>query len=70
MSTPRVSLEEPPSDASLLAEVLSLLCPISGKRIKVGCKGRSCDHAQCFDRAVRAHAHKHDGEREREKTFF
>jgi hypothetical protein len=36
------------------AEVLSLLCPISGKRIKVGCKGRSCDHAQCFDRAVRA----------------
>ena len=35
-----------------LAEVVSLLDPTTNKRIKIGCKGRTCDHTQCFDRAV------------------
>lgn len=33
-----------------MAEVVSLLDPISRKRIKVPTKGRTCSHKQCFDR--------------------
>ncbi|KAI1417833.1 zf-MIZ-domain-containing protein [Hypoxylon sp. FL1857] len=37
------------SDVVATSQNLSLLCPISWTRLKVPCRGISCNHNQCFD---------------------
>ncbi|KAI2469202.1 PINIT domain-containing protein [Annulohypoxylon bovei var. microspora] len=36
-------------DVVATSQVLSLLCPLSYTRLKVPCRGMSCNHIQCFD---------------------
>ncbi|OTB06915.1 hypothetical protein M426DRAFT_20659 [Hypoxylon sp. CI-4A] len=36
-------------DVIATSQVLSLLCPLSYTRLKVPCRGLSCNHIQCFD---------------------
>ncbi|KAI1105881.1 zf-MIZ-domain-containing protein [Jackrogersella minutella] len=36
-------------DVVATSQVLSLLCPLSYTRLKVPCRGMSCNHVQCFD---------------------
>ncbi|KAI1378274.1 zf-MIZ-domain-containing protein [Hypoxylon crocopeplum] len=36
-------------DIVATSQVLSLLCPLSYKRMEIPCRGSSCNHIQCFD---------------------
>lgn len=44
-------------------EVVSLLDPVTRKRIETPVKGRTCSHLQCFDKQVK------EREREKRNTF-
>ncbi|KAH6959672.1 MIZ/SP-RING zinc finger-domain-containing protein [Ilyonectria sp. MPI-CAGE-AT-0026] len=37
------------SDITITSRVISLMCPVSKKRLKTPCRGLTCAHIQCFD---------------------